>query len=161
MAQEETVTLERHWGGRRVALAALGMSVVTLLGTGPAAGAGEPDLKGRKVSVEAGRSYTNVSPAALAKVLERKTFPLINVHIPYAGEIARTDLFIPFDRVEASLRKLPVDKSARLVVYCLSGPMSDIAARTLVKLGYADVWNLDGGMTAWTDAGYPLLRTRR
>ena len=63
--------------------------------------------------------------------------------------------------MEANARKLPVDKSARLVVYCLSGPMSDIAARTLVKLGYTDVWNVDGGMAAWTDAGYQLQRKGR
>lgn len=27
--------------------------------------------------------------------------------------------------------------------------MSTMAARTLVKLGYTDVWNLEGGMIAW------------
>lgn len=148
--------------GCPLVLAAVGMAVVALLAaTGSVAGAGEGDPGTRTVSVGAGRSYTNVSPAALARLLQRKSFPLINVHIPYAGEIARTDLFIPFDQVEAHARKLPADKSARLVVYCLSGPMSDIAARTLVKLGYTDVWNLDGGMVAWTEAGYPLQRKGR
>ena len=153
--------LRRGPEGRRLVLAAVGMAVVTLLGSGAVARAGELAPGGRKVAVGAGRSYTNVSPAALARLLERKSFPLINVHIPYAGEIVRTDLFIPFDQVEAHARKLPADKSARLVVYCLSGPMSDIAARTLVKLGYTDVWNLDGGIVAWTEAGYPLQRKGR
>jgi rhodanese-related sulfurtransferase len=39
--------------------------------------------------------------------------------------------------------------------------MSAIAARALVKHGYTDVWNLDGGMIAWERAGYPLLRKPR
>jgi rhodanese-related sulfurtransferase len=30
------------------------------------------------------------------------------------------------------------------------------AARTLIELGYTDVWNLDGGMIAWQQAGLPL-----
>jgi rhodanese-related sulfurtransferase len=39
--------------------------------------------------------------------------------------------------------------------------MSAIAAPTLVKLGYANVWNLDGGMVGWEQAGYPLLNMGR
>jgi rhodanese-related sulfurtransferase len=39
--------------------------------------------------------------------------------------------------------------------------MSVTAARALVRLGYTDVWNLDGGMIAWRAAGYPLLEKAR
>ena len=35
--------------------------------------------------------------------------------------------------------------------------MSAIAAEALVKGGYTDVWNLDGGMIAWEEAGLPLI----
>ena len=34
------------------------------------------------------------------------------------------------------------------MLYCISGRTSTIAARTLVRLGYTDVWNLEGGMRA-------------
>jgi len=34
--------------------------------------------------------------------------------------------------------------------------MSAIAAEALVKGGYTDVWNLDGGMIAWEEAGFSL-----
>ncbi len=34
--------------------------------------------------------------------------------------------------------------------------MSAIAAEELVKDGYANVWNLDGGMAAWEQQGFPL-----
>jgi rhodanese-related sulfurtransferase len=114
----------------------------------------------QKVPVDGGGSYTDVSAAALAEMLKQKDFPLINVHIPYEGEINSTDLFVPFSEVEANVRKLPADKSAKLVVYCRSGRMSAIAARTLVKLGYTNVRNLDGGMIAWKETGYPLLERR-
>ena len=39
---------------------------------------------------------------------------------------------------------------------CRSGRMSSIAAKELVKAGYTNVWNLDGGMVAWEQVGLPL-----
>jgi len=111
----------------------------------------------QRVPVDGGGTYTDVSVAGLSAMLAEKDFPLINVHVPYEGEIAGTDLFIPFDQIEQHLDQLPADKNARLLVYCRSGSMSAISARTLVGLGYTNVWNLDGGMIAWSQAGIELV----
>jgi len=62
--------------------------------------------------------------------------------------------------IEQHLDQLPTDLNAKLILYCKSVGMSAIAVRTLVGLGYTDVWNLDGGMIAWDEAGYPLLSSR-
>ncbi len=111
-----------------------------------------------QVAVEGAGSYTSVEPAALADMLKTKDFRLVNVHTPYVGEIAGTDLWLPYDQIERRLGELPADKTARILVYCRSGAMSAIAARVLVKLGYTNVWNLDGGMSAWEQAGYSLVK---
>ena len=81
----------------------------------------------------------------------------MNVHVPYAGELAQTDLFIPYDQIAQQTSKLP-DKSAPIVLYCRSGHMSTEAAKTLVKLGYTDVMQLAGGMSAWESAGHEVLQ---
>jgi len=133
--------------------------VLALVGVAPPLGG--QTLEARKVPVAGGGSYTDVNAGSLARMLEKKDFPLINVHIPYEGEIAGTDLFIPFDQVEAKLAELPADRSAKLVLYCRSGSMSATAARALVRLGYTNVLNLDGGMIAWKQAGHPLVRKGR
>ena len=132
--------------------------VLAACGQQPKVPAAEADLAAQTetVPVANGGSYTDVSADGLAAILEDKDFPLINVHIPYEGEIEGTDEFIPFDEIEQNLNKLPADKDARIVVYCRSGSMSTQAASTLVKRGYTDVWNLDGGMVDWEEAGFEI-----
>ena len=104
----------------------------------------------------AGSSYKNVSVTELASILKTKDFVLINVHIPFAGNIVDTDLSIPYDEVEQNVFQLPTDKNAKIVLYCRSGRMSEIAAEKLTSLGYTDIWNLKGGMLEWEQAGYVL-----
>jgi rhodanese-related sulfurtransferase len=90
-------------------------------------------------------------------MLEKKDVFIVNVHVPYEGEIAGTDAFLPFDQVEKQRHLLPVKKDAKIVLYCMSDRMSTIASRTLVRLGYTNVWNLMGGMVEWKRQGYPLI----
>ncbi len=120
--------------------------------------AAEPDLsvETQVVSVAGGGSYTDVTPAGLSLMLANKDFPLINVHVPYEGEITKTDAFIVYSEISQHLDQLPANKDEQIVLYCRSGNMSTQAARELAQLGYTNVWNLDGGMIAWQAAGYAL-----
>jgi phage shock protein E len=112
---------------------------------------------GEKITMPEG-TYINVSPAELKTLLKNKDFMFINVHIPFAGNIAITDLSIPYDQISApeNLAQLSADKNAKIILYCRSGRMSEIAAKELVSLGYTDIWNLDGGMVGWEQAGYEI-----
>jgi len=95
------------------------------------------------------------------KMMDRKDFILINVHVPYYGEIAQTDLLVPYDAIEQHIEDLPKDKDAKIVVYCMMGPMGDIAAEKLANMGYTRVSNFQGGMMAWTQAGGYLQRQQQ
>ena len=105
-----------------------------------------------------GGSYRNISADELNTMLKNKDFVFINVHIPFTGDIANTDLSIPYDKISApeNLLQLPVDKNAEIVLYCRSGRMSAIAAEELVSLGYTNIWNLTGGMVDWEQVGYSI-----
>ena len=96
-----------------------------------------------------------LTPVQLRQALTHKNFVLINVHVPYEGKIAGTDLIVPFDKIGKS-PQLPKDRKAPVVLYCRSGTMSAEARQTLNALGYSNVRELQGGFNAWKAAGYPL-----
>lgn len=114
-------------------------------------------VTGEDVAV-AGCSYKNVSPKELNTLLKDKDFVFVNVHIPFAGNIDGTDLSIAYDQIDQNVTQLPSDKSAKIVLYCRSGHMSQIAAEKLVSLGYTNVWNLKGGMIDWEKEGFELQK---
>lgn len=101
-----------------------------------------------------------VDPARFAAAVDAGRRLTINVHVPFEGAIAGTDLSVPFDRIKADQARLPEDRSTPLAIYCRSGSMSATAATELASLGYTDVIELDGGMNAWTEAGLRLLQRR-
>lgn len=123
--------------------------------SGNPGGSSEIGDVGEQVSV-AGGSYTRVLPTELRAMLKEETFELVNTHIPFEGNIPGTDLSIPYNEINQNLNLLPADENAKIVLYCRSGPMSAEAAETLVGLGYTNVWDLEGGMIAWQEAGLPL-----
>ncbi|MEW5956250.1 MAG: rhodanese-like domain-containing protein [Chloroflexota bacterium] len=104
------------------------------------------------------QGYIDISVEQLKPALANKNFTMVNVHIPYEGELPQTDVFIPYNEVEANLSQLPTDKEARIVLYCRSGSMSTQAAQILVELGYTNLVEVDGGMQAWQAAGNELIK---
>jgi rhodanese-related sulfurtransferase len=153
---------ERNWRLNAISLLAL---VVLLAGC---AGAGTTQDTTGSATPEPGRSlpalgtlprnsdgYADVSVQQLAGSLPDKNYTLVNVHVPYEGELPETDLFIPYDQIQERAQELP-GKDAPIVLYCRSGAMSTTAAKTLVQLGYTNVMELEGGMVAWEQAGHQL-----
>jgi rhodanese-related sulfurtransferase len=67
-------------------------------------------------------------------------------HVPGAQRISR-------DRL---LKAIPKDRA--IVLTCLSGHRSAMAAQWFIDQGYRQVHNLKGGLLAWQSAGYPVQR---
>lgn len=65
---------------------------------------------------------------------------------------------IPAAELDKRIGELDKFKSKTVVVVCQSGTRAFGAAAKLQKAGFADVVNLDGGVTAWKTAGLPLSK---
>jgi rhodanese-related sulfurtransferase len=131
--------------------------VITLLGMVLLAACqpGQTPVEGKQVEVQGG-AYREISVGEFQSMLKNKDFVLVNVHVPFEGDIPETDVSIPYDQIAQILDQLPADKNAKIVLYCRSDRMSTIASETLVGLGYTNVYNLDGGMVDWENAGLDL-----
>ena len=93
------------------------------------------------IQIESDEAKILVSSGAL--LLDVRTEDEFNdSHIPGA-------VFLPYDEINAaSAAKLIKTLDTPIVVYCRSGRRSDIAAKTLIKLGYTKVRDL-GSITNW------------
>ena len=101
-------------------------------------------------------SLDAMTPVDLNTALGSKDFLLINVHVPFEGEIAGTDAHVPYTDIPGLLSVVGADQGQSVVVYCKTSAMALIAGQALVDQGYCAVRYLEGGMTAWEAAGYPL-----
>ena len=98
---------------------------------------------------------TIITPEQLLAMLDAKDFELINVHVPYAGEIPGTDAHIAYTDVDAIEAHLGGDEAANVVLYCRTGPMSQIAGDALVSRGYCNLSDMSAGSYQWEQLGYP------
>ena len=138
-------------------IAVLGIAACTTATSESPASVNESGV-GQIVPVDFGGQYIDITPQELKTMLEEKDFFFVNVHIPYEGELPETDAFIPFDELEAHLSEFPQEEDAKIVLYCRSGSMSATVAREMVNRGFSNIYNLDGGFRAWSEAGYEFIQ---
>src|SRR5438552_502075 len=85
------------------------------------------------------------------KMDAREAFQLIDVRETFEYEIARIDgaKLIPLGEIADRADELP--REQLIVVHCHSGQRSAQAVRLLRQRGFANVYNLEGGIDAWSD----------
>ena len=105
----------------------------------------------RQLTVQEVKASLDKAPS-----LREKGFVLVDVRTIEEhdrGAIPGTDLNIDYREIGKRHRELGAGLEDHIVVYCQSGHRSNIAAETLADLGYRHVYNVDGSMGAWVEAG--------
>lgn len=99
----------------------------------------------------------NLSPADAVQVINRQAGTVIDVREPAeykTGHIPNA-MNVPMSSLGASIKQLQKHKDRPLVLACRSGNRSVTAAMMLRKQGFAQVYSLGGGMTAWERDNLP------
>lgn len=65
-------------------------------------------------------------------------------------------IFIPLSSFADQYAKHLTDKNKKIVVQCRSGKRSLNACQFLLQEGFEDLYNLEGGILAWGESGYPI-----
>jgi phage shock protein E len=98
----------------------------------------------------------NVDVATVRALQGRDDVILIDVREPEeyaAGHIPGVHL-IPMGEVPSRLNEIPTDKT--VIVTCRSGNRSGQITDFLRRNGFTRVHNMQGGLLAWQEAGYPV-----
>jgi rhodanese-related sulfurtransferase len=100
--------------------------------------------------------FKHISAEELQNLLQQGEIRLIDVRTD--AEVARGKIpqgeSIPLHLIPLRLNEL--DKQAATVFYCQMGGRSAQAAAFAAGNGFSNVYNLQGGITAWAYAGLPI-----
>ncbi|HBT82747.1 MAG: hypothetical protein A2091_08760 [Desulfuromonadales bacterium GWD2_61_12] len=101
----------------------------------------------------------DVSPAEARELLSKAPPPFL-LDVRTTGEFMQVRIagaqLIPIDQVLARQGEIPQNRP--LVVYCAVGSRSSQVAGYLAQKGYAEVYNMSGGIMGWQVRGYPVLQ---
>jgi len=75
---------------------------------------------------------------------------IVDVREPDEYEVEHTSGWLLEDQAAGELP----DKDARIVTHCGAGGRGSLAAKSPKEMGYTNVANLDGGLSAWRERGY-------
>ncbi len=90
-----------------------------------------------------------LTPEEFQKHIDEEDVFLVDVHTPEQTHLEGTDYLIPFNKIKENLEKFPEDKNTPIYLYCKTGHMANVAARTLLEEGYTTVYNMADGMVSW------------
>ncbi|MBI1374587.1 MAG: sulfurtransferase [Phycisphaera sp.] len=92
------------------------------------------------------------------KLGQGESFFLVDVreaHEFSAGRLPRA-IHLSKGVIERDVEEVIPDHGAEIVCYCGGGFRSALAADNLQKMGYTNVYSMDGGWRGWTEAEYPI-----
>ena len=103
----------------------------------------------------------NISPEYLFSTLNLKDENIILIDVRTKEEIIEASIenSIHIDYYDDSFKSQleTLDKEKTFYIYCRSGNRSMKTLHYMKEIGYEKVYNLNGGIIAWQELGFPVL----
>jgi rhodanese-related sulfurtransferase len=95
-----------------------------------------------------------------AKLDRREQFTLVDVREDneWAKDHVTGAIHLGKGIIERDAEQRLPDKNAEIVLYCGGGFRSALAADSLQKMGYTNVFSMDGGIRGWRERGFLLIK---
>ena len=106
------------------------------------------------------QSIELVSPAKAAEVIEEQPEGLVVLDIRTPEEYAEAHLadaiVVDYYASDFADQLDALDKNVPYVLYCRTGNRSSDAVDTMKSLGFAQIYEIDGGIVNWYEQGFPV-----
>ena len=107
------------------------------------------------------KAYSNVSVTDLNNAISNKEDVLIlDVRTP--GELKdgyiENALHLDINGSTFNAQAAELDKTKTVYVYCRSGHRSQTASKELIKMGFTDVRNVEGGFIVWSQKNFKIVK---
>jgi len=103
----------------------------------------------------------NVKPAEVRSFIEARKPVVIDIRTAEehaSGYIDPTHQVMDYYAPDFKDRLSNLDKSASYLIYCRSGRRTGAALLAMKDLGFRDGHDIEGGITAWIAAGFPVVK---
>jgi len=105
--------------------------------------------------------YTDIDVATANDMITNGTYPNLTIldvrtESEYDAGHLENAVLIPLAELESRIDEILQYKDTEIIVYCKVGGRSAQASTILDSNNFTKVFNVQGGITAWESAGYPV-----
>ena len=104
-------------------------------------------------------SINQMNSDELIEFIELNDAVLVDVRTEdeYNSGYIENSLNIDYFSNDFSLNADKLDKSTPIILYCRSGKRSSMSANKISKLGFKEIYNLEGGILEWIEEGNVIV----
>lgn len=114
----------------------------------------------KEISVQEATVAKTVPVKQFQDFKDRKEAIILDVRTPDEFKQGHIENAVNIDYYKSNFKTNldKLDKSKPIYVYCRSGHRSGLTKQLMQQLGFVEVYDLDGGIIAWSKNGLPLIK---